>query len=140
MSQTWKNLAGQTAREIGETGRVHLSPPTPRPHAERAPEGEVPAEWVELAAAVLRDSRLVNVCGDGRGCRCEEAVEYSLVSAHDMLAAVLDVEEMARVIQADQARRHGWTALRWEHLDERHRDAYRADATALRAAILGGAA
>jgi hypothetical protein len=57
---------------------------------------DVRPEWVEKAAAVLRDSRLVNVCGDGRGCRCEEAVEYSLVSAHDMLAAVLpDIQAAA---------------------------------------------
>jgi hypothetical protein len=89
---------------------------------------EVPTEWVEVAAAVLRDSRLVNVCGDGRGCRCEEAVEYSLVSAHDMLAAALDVEEMARVISSH---RHG-SEVPWPE-DRR-------TAEALRAAILGGAA
>jgi hypothetical protein len=116
---------------------------------------DVNPEWVEKAAAVLRDSRLVNVCGDGRGCRCEEAVEYSLVSAHDMLAAVLDVEEMARVDA--ETSRCSWSIPRDGHpyheacLYKRERvdggvshgacwDMPYARAEALRAAILGGAA
>src|SRR5690606_8630201 len=99
---------------------------------------DVPTEWVEKAAAVLRDSRLVNVCGDGRGCRCEEAVEYSLVSAHDMLAAALDVEEMARVLHREGAwcgvcEYEGWDACR------ECRETVTGYATVLRTAILGGA-
>jgi hypothetical protein len=119
-----------------------MTAPTPRPHAERAPEGEVTAA-VERGAEDLRSLYLTDQT---------EPVSRYREEAATVLAAALDVEEMAGVLASHAGWRsygpHGYglecscgvdlgehsMAVNANDVHQRHQ------AEALRAAILGGAA
>jgi hypothetical protein len=102
--------------------------PTPRPHAERAPEGEVTAA-VRRGAERMAGTYLLPKPSDA------ELIHKTRVT----LDSALDVEEMARVLHREGA----WCGVceydGWDACTE-CRETVTGYATALRTAILGGAA
>jgi hypothetical protein len=103
-----------------------VAAPMPRPHAERAPEGEV-------TAAVRRAAGQINAMLG------PDEPKFAPNHARSVLAAALDVEEMARVLHREGA----WCGVceydGWDACTE-CRETVTGYATALRTAILGGAA
>ena len=105
-----------------------MTAPTPRPRAERAPEGEVTAA-VERAAEAIRASVIDTPT--------EKAAR--IMARAGLGAALDDVEDLARVLHREGAwcgvcEYDGWDACK------ECRETVTGYATALRAAILGGAA
>jgi hypothetical protein len=129
-----------------------VAAPTPRPHAERAPEGEVTAAVMRTARAlhdVAAKEGLVSPGGFGIDWDTSDAF---VADARKALDAALDVEEMVGVLASHAAwRSHGpygyglecscGTDLGEHSMAVNANDVHqRHQAEALRAAILGGAA
>jgi len=136
-----------------------VTAPTPRPHAERAPEGEVTAAVERLAKALAQlepdESWPTNaeLGGSLTGTRDDEFRDGKRDEARELLAELLPVEEVARVDA--ETSRCSWSIPQDGHpyheacLYKRERgdvgvahgacwDMPYARATALRAALLGG--
>lgn len=91
---------------------------------------------VQRMAATLRNE--LNVCGDDRGCQCEDSIRYSEDIARLMATDLLsDVQEMARVLFLDD---HPDMAELWDAQTHDEPSPWHHQAEAMNASLLGGAA